>query len=206
MVVSLSKGRERPLTNIITVCWFFMKLAVWMPSVRFDLMIFRSKLRRMESKFSLNWGQSSKKWSKFSVSSLQIKHKVPSVSFSHRMDPLRPQLPMSLACVCIRVTKSGYSSANDEKWWGGIFSKQALRGALRDPSFLNDPLNDPSTTLTWSWKAKIETKLWAEQKTFSFVLKRMPYIKRFNTQWVWFNGVFFRCAPRDPPFPKKNVT
>ena len=67
----------------------------------------------------------SKKWSKVSVSPLHINDRVPSVSLSHGIDPSRPKLPMTLTCVCIRVTKSGYSLAKNQKWRGGIFSKQA---------------------------------------------------------------------------------
>ena len=67
----------------------------------------------------------------FSTSSLHIKHKAPSVSFSQGTEPLTPKLPISLAWVCRRVTRSRYSSAKDQKSGGDIFSKQA-RGALHN--------------------------------------------------------------------------
>ena len=53
----------------------------------------------------------------------------------------------------------------------------------------------------WSLKEKIETKLWAEIKTFSFVYRRISYIKRFKTQWAWlddfliyFTGLSKHCS------------
>ena len=52
------------------------------------------------------------------MSSLQIKHKAPSVSFSRGTEPLRPELPMSLACECRHVTSSGYSLTNDQNSHG----------------------------------------------------------------------------------------
>ena len=133
-----------------------------MPSVGFDLIIFRSKLRQMESKFFLNCGQSSKKWSVFSISSLQIKQSAPWVSFSQGTDALRPKLPMSLACGCSWVTRSGYSSAIDQNCWINetrLSNMHAwMRVAKLGPCVLLKDLNlisDNSFPICIGWKCRV---------------------------------------------------
>ena len=87
----------------------------------------------------------------------------------------------------VRVTKSGYSSDNDQKWWGGMFSKQVwvtrMSGCASQswdhvslskariggsyPTYFGLRLNlwiwDPQTTTSSKCKTQVLVSQWSEK-------------------------------------------